>query len=912
MSHPTPWEFHPVHHPSYIDFFEQVLADTTDPVEIEQRYEKQYAEDEWYRHLYRTSYAYHGVHPFYMWYWGSHGLAHLGKVIIVGGEPALGAPPRVHARLHPATTPSRWPPTSSGRDAHHHPPPQPADRDGRRHVKVPRLAKPPVPVLGAHRARRRGAARAHAQRSAPTTTPTGPAASRPGSPAPCSSRPCCARPSPPSAPRSATASTGSPASRDGPVIFAGNHHSHLDTPVVLTSIPEPWRYKVFVGAAADYFFRTRLTVGRLRPGARRHPDRALQGHPPLGRPGRRADRRRLVDADLPRGRPLARRLGPAVPRRGRLPRRAAARCRWCPLHLEGTAKILRKGAKRPTPAARARHLRHPAAPRGRRERRPATPSASSGPSPSWPTRPPPTGGTPASGPPPAPPRRSPARTPRRGGGPGPSATAPGSGAARPAPGPSSDVDRGGRAPAWRWSRSPCSSSAWRAGHQPTLAASDAGRRGRAPAAQAADRECAARRATPAWWPPSAVRHAAPCARSAHADEPTTAVFAAGWLRRRPPRRARRAGAAHRGRRDHRRGRARPHRRHDAGGRRRAARASPTTQRRVALRLPRRRRQRRRADRLPPRPLGPPRPRRASGCSSPSTTPSRCSTTAARSPSGPTSCSTSGSATAAASATPTSNAEDRQRSCWARCSASTPRPPSRRALPHPARQPVRRRAGVAPEIWLLGVRNPFRIGADPATGDLWLGDVGQTCWEELDRLPTGAEGAGGVEPRLGPRRGHAPLRGRRPCPADALDPVQEHPHGDGWCGIVAGYVLRASAVPALDGRAALHGLLQGRPGGARGRRTGDGDPRLLDTGLEVENPIAIVPGPDGTPVDPHPGRRRCSRSTTRTVLQSALVDQAEPARRDAAARRAGGRPRTRCGGRGTRARTAARVGRRGRR
>jgi hypothetical protein len=87
MSHPTPWEFHPVHHPSYIDFFEQVLADTTDPVEIEARYEKQFAEDEWYRHLYRTSYAYHGVHPFYMWYWGCHGLAHAGKVIVVGGEP---------------------------------------------------------------------------------------------------------------------------------------------------------------------------------------------------------------------------------------------------------------------------------------------------------------------------------------------------------------------------------------------------------------------------------------------------------------------------------------------------------------------------------------------------------------------------------------------------------------------------------------------------------------------------------------------------------------------------------------------------------------------------------------------------------------------------------------------------------
>ncbi|HSS10169.1 MAG TPA: lactate racemase domain-containing protein, partial [Acidimicrobiales bacterium] len=65
MSHPTPWAFHPVHHPSYIDFFEEVLADTTDPVEIEKTYEERFATDEWYRHLYRTTHAYHGVHPFY-------------------------------------------------------------------------------------------------------------------------------------------------------------------------------------------------------------------------------------------------------------------------------------------------------------------------------------------------------------------------------------------------------------------------------------------------------------------------------------------------------------------------------------------------------------------------------------------------------------------------------------------------------------------------------------------------------------------------------------------------------------------------------------------------------------------------------------------------------------------------------
>ena len=45
---------------------------------------------------------------------------------------------------------------------------------------------------------------------------------------------------------------------DGPVIFVANHHSHADTPLLLTSIPEPWRHRMVVGAAADYFFATRL------------------------------------------------------------------------------------------------------------------------------------------------------------------------------------------------------------------------------------------------------------------------------------------------------------------------------------------------------------------------------------------------------------------------------------------------------------------------------------------------------------------------------------------------------------------------------------------------------------------------------------------------------------------------------
>jgi hypothetical protein len=88
MSHPTPWAFHPVHHPSYIDFFEQVLSETTSPLEVEAKYEEAFARDPWYIHLYRTSHAYHGVHPFYMWYWCAHALDHLGGVIVVGGDRA--------------------------------------------------------------------------------------------------------------------------------------------------------------------------------------------------------------------------------------------------------------------------------------------------------------------------------------------------------------------------------------------------------------------------------------------------------------------------------------------------------------------------------------------------------------------------------------------------------------------------------------------------------------------------------------------------------------------------------------------------------------------------------------------------------------------------------------------------------
>ncbi|WP_433652913.1 lactate racemase domain-containing protein [Micromonospora zamorensis] len=79
-------QFHPVHHPSYLDFFEEVLTETIDPVAIEAKFEERFATDPWYIHLYRNSNAYHGAHPLHLWYGGAHALEHVGEVIFVGGD----------------------------------------------------------------------------------------------------------------------------------------------------------------------------------------------------------------------------------------------------------------------------------------------------------------------------------------------------------------------------------------------------------------------------------------------------------------------------------------------------------------------------------------------------------------------------------------------------------------------------------------------------------------------------------------------------------------------------------------------------------------------------------------------------------------------------------------------------------
>ena len=85
-THPCTDAFDPVHHPSYIEFFNRLLPETRDSYTLEKKYQDEFAYNPTYIEMYRRGNAYHGAHPFYMWYWGQAGREHCSDVIVVGSE----------------------------------------------------------------------------------------------------------------------------------------------------------------------------------------------------------------------------------------------------------------------------------------------------------------------------------------------------------------------------------------------------------------------------------------------------------------------------------------------------------------------------------------------------------------------------------------------------------------------------------------------------------------------------------------------------------------------------------------------------------------------------------------------------------------------------------------------------------
>lgn len=88
ITHPCFDEFDHKFHPSYIEFFHRLLPESRDAFYLREKYEREFAENPAYIEMYRRGHAYHGAHPFFMWYWGENGRQHVGKVIVAGAENA--------------------------------------------------------------------------------------------------------------------------------------------------------------------------------------------------------------------------------------------------------------------------------------------------------------------------------------------------------------------------------------------------------------------------------------------------------------------------------------------------------------------------------------------------------------------------------------------------------------------------------------------------------------------------------------------------------------------------------------------------------------------------------------------------------------------------------------------------------
>lgn len=154
----------------------------------------------------------------------------------------------------------------------------------------------------------------------------------------------------------------------------------------------------------------------------------------------------------------------------------------------------------------------------------------------------------------------------------------------------------------------------------------------------------------------------------------------------------------------------------------------------------------------------------------------------------------------------------------------PEPDSQAPYGVPADNPFRGVAGARGEIWALGLRNPWRFAFDRLTGQLWVADVGQRRYEEVNRAPDGLG--------RGANYGWARMEGRHCYPSgegcgrpDFVLPVAEYGHDLG-CSVTGGYVYRGAASPALAGVYLFGDYCSGRIWGIASGGPTDQAPTLL--------------------------------------------------------------------------------------
>ncbi len=106
-------------------------------------------------------------------------------------------------------------------------------------------------------------------------------------------------------------------------------------------------------------------------------------------------------------------------------------------------------------------------------------------------------------------------------------------------------------------------------------------------------------------------------------------------------------------------------------------------------------------------------------------------------------------------------------------------------------------GGEPEIWLYGVRNPWRITFDRQSGDLWIADVGQNAFEEITMLSSASGGGRGANLGWSQMEAATPFNGGS-APDNHVEPSHFYPHEEGRCSITGGYVYRGEIIALLNG------------------------------------------------------------------------------------------------------------------
>jgi len=154
---------------------------------------------------------------------------------------------------------------------------------------------------------------------------------------------------------------------------------------------------------------------------------------------------------------------------------------------------------------------------------------------------------------------------------------------------------------------------------------------------------------------------------------------------------------------------------------------------------------------------------------------------------------------------------------------------------PATNPFANGAQGRPEIYAWGLRNPWRWSFDRADGKLWVADVGQNSWEEVDLIT--APGNFGWNVKEG---SHCYQSTQCDNPS-YIDPVVEYSHDQG-CSITGGYVYRGSAISSLQGTYLYSDFCSGTLWGARDNGNGGYSTfQILSTGLNVSS---FAEGNDG--------------------------------------------------------------------